>query len=497
MNNIAFQHELRPELPNVYGSTDYLKFREILFKIDQILKNSQLEHDLVTQVLDQYVATKQIDPKEFYNGKKASFHYRKLRHALRCNIARHLTGESYRVFSVRLADSMLFQWFTGIDMLSSRKAISKSTLERYEKCFDEEKVSNTVREWLSGLSEPNKSSEIGLKEPIDTSEVFMDGTCIKANIHFPTDWVLMRDATRSLMLATQKIREQGLKHRMTEPSVFLKQMNKLCITMTHVRRKADSKKQRKKIFRAMKKLSQCIAKHGYRYRDLLNKKWEETSWTEAQAKQVIRRLDNILNQLPCAIKQAHERIVGERKILSKNKILSLYDRDVHVIVRGKAESEVEFGQGFLLTEQKNGLIVDWQLFTGQPPSDTKLIKPTLARLKKHYGNIHSVCADRGFDSKGNNVLLEQDNIMNAICPKSPKQLQERLSDPIFVALQTRRSQTEARIGIFKNVFLGRPLRSRITTNKRSAITWCVLTHNLWVLARMSIIDEHAVFRRAA
>ena len=307
MDNIAFQYELRPELPNVYGTTDYLEFRETLIKIDQMLETSKLEHDLVIQALDQYVTTKQIDRKNFYNSKRAAFHYGKLKHALRCNIARHLTGESYRVFSIRLADSTLFQWFTSINSFSHRKAISKSTLERYEKCFDEERVANKVRKWLGGLSDPNKASEMGLKQPIETTEFFMDSTCIKANIHFPVDWVLLRDAARSLILAIKKIRAQGLKHRMIEPTVFLKQMNRLCIIMTHVRRKVESKKQRKVIFRAMKKLSKCIAKHGRRYRHLLNEKWRDTHWTEAQAKQVIHRLDLILEQLPTAIKQAHER----------------------------------------------------------------------------------------------------------------------------------------------------------------------------------------------
>ena len=93
--------------------------------------------------------------------------------------------------------------------------------------------------------------------------------------------------------------------------------------------------------------------------------------------------------------------------------------------------------------------------------------------------------------------MKEEKIIIAICPKSPKQLQEKLSDSNFVLLQTRRSQTEARIGIFKNVFLGKPLRSRITANKRLAVNWCVLTHNLWVLARMSIADERSLFQEAA
>jgi len=88
---------------------------------------------------------------------------------------------------------------------------------------------------------------------------------------------------------------------MLEPHLLLKQMNKLCIKMTHVRRKPNSKKHRKIIFRTMKKLSHCIAKHGARYRHLLNDRWEETDWTYIQAQQVMNRINHILNQLPTAI----------------------------------------------------------------------------------------------------------------------------------------------------------------------------------------------------
>jgi hypothetical protein len=205
----------------------------------------------------------------------------------------------------------------------------------------------------------------------------------------------------------------------------------------------------------------------------------------------------MLGQLPAAIKQAHERIIGERIIPAAEKILSLYDKDAHVIVRGKAGNEVEFGQGLLLTEQADGLIIDWQLFSEQPPSDSKAFGPAIARIKTHYGCIDSTCADRGFSSKNNTDFLKETGIYNAICPKRPKELQEKLSDPIFLSLQTRRSQTEARIGIFKNVFLGKPLRSRITKYKRIAITWCVLTHNLWLLSRMAIEHERSLLKKAA
>lgn len=497
MTKISLQLDLCPELPNVYGTLDYREFRDTLIKINEILVKSDLEDKLVSEALERHLVKNELNPFKFYNSKQAAFQYKKFKHALRCNIARHLTGEPYRLFSIRLADSELLQWFTGINAFGCRKAISKSSLERYEKLFDEELIADEVRKWLANLSDCNKAVSAGLCQPIDCKVTFTDSTCIKSYIHFPVDWVLLRDAARSLLLAIKTIRAHGLKNRMIEPQILLKQMNKLSMNMALIGRKANSKKQRKVILRKMKKLSLCIAKHGKRYRNLLNKHWQETDWSYPQARQVINRIDLILKQLPAAIKQAHERIIGERPVAVENKILSLYDSDAHILVRGKAESEVEFGQGLLLTEQMDGLIIDWQLFKDQPPSDHKLLQPVLRRINKYYGLTKSSCTDRGFNNKSNDSFLQQQNIYNATCPKDPKQLHKKLKDPIFLSLQTRRSQTEARVGIFKNVFLGKPLRSRITAYKKLAVSWCVLTHNLWILARRALDIERIDLKKAA
>ncbi|MGE3921059.1 MAG: hypothetical protein AB7F64_09065 [Gammaproteobacteria bacterium] len=490
MNNVPFQPSLRPALPNVYGSLDYRNFRETLIKIDDMLTSIDYEHQLIMATLS--------DPSN--NCEQSIKHdsprlYKQLKHALRCTFARHLTGESYRAFSLRLADSTLFQWFTGTHEFDRGKGISKSALERYEKYFDEDTVKATIQRALNEFADGKKASEIGLNESIDFQDVWMDSTCVKSNIHFPIDWVLLRDATRSMLCTIQTIRKQGLKHRMPSPKSLSKQMNKYCIAMSQTRRKIDSKKQRKRILRLMKQLSQCIAKHAKRYRQLIEEQW--TMWSEAQKDLVIARIDSILNQLPTAIKQAHERIIGERQVKSDEKLLSLYDRDCEVIVRGKAGSEVEFGQRLLLAEQKDGLLIDWELFSKDSLSDSHSIQPTVKRLQAMYGKVRSVCADRAFSSKGNSAFLKENEITNGVCPKSPTQLQEHLKDPLFVSLQTRRSQTESRIGIFKNVFLGKPLRSRILKNKRHAVNWCVLSHNLWVIARKAIANEQSRLKAAA
>ena len=53
MKNVTLQYDLRPELPNVYGTVEYRNFRDTLVKIDEILTKSGLEDDLCSQALAQ------------------------------------------------------------------------------------------------------------------------------------------------------------------------------------------------------------------------------------------------------------------------------------------------------------------------------------------------------------------------------------------------------------------------------------------------------------
>ena len=97
--------------------------------------------------------------------------------------------------------------------------------------------------------------------------------------------------------------------------------------------------------------------------------------------------------------------------------------------------------------------------------------------------IGAIGGDCGFDSQPNRDLVEQEGIYNGICPKAPAELKKRMQEGKFVEMQKRRSQTEARISIFKNGFLGSPLLSKGHANQAREVAWNALTHNLWVMAR--------------
>lgn len=497
---VPFQEEFRQGLPNVTGNVDYEQFRDILERIAELMKQSKVEQRVMLEALRQsqedYDRSRQVrgkKPKEL--KAKAKVRIQKMaRRALRCGIARHLTGEAYRVFSCRLADSAVLQKFCLIDRLVAIKVPSKSQLQRHEGMFGEEFLREIISQVIGKAAElttaEGEDQALGLEKPISLKEYFLDTTCLEANIHYPVDWTLLRDATRTLMKAVGLIRREELKNRMQEPQEFIRQMNRLSIEMTHTRRQKDGKRARKKVLRSMKKLIKKVAGHALVHRDMLKSSWKQTTLSEQEAGQIIKRIDAVLKQLPQAVYQAHERIIGERQVENSKKILSLYERELHVIVRGKAEAESEFGNTLLIGEQIDGIILDWKLYEEQAPADVKLLPESLERIEKYYHcRPGAVTGDRGFDSADNRDYLGTNVIENNICPKSVEALREKLQDATFCEAQKRRGQTEGRIGIIKNVFLGSPLRSKGFFSRQMSVAWAVLSHNVWVIARLPQVQQ--------
>ena len=270
-------------------------------------------------------------------------------------------------------------------------------------------------------------------------------------------------------------------------------MNRLSIEMTQQARRAGRKKGRKRVLRHMKKLVGVVRAHAQQHRDLLDQRWEETEWTRPQADQILRRLDTVLALLPRAQKQAHERIIGGRPVANAQKILSLYDEDVRVMVRGKAGAEVEFGNTVLFGENRQGVILDYQIFRESAPADSHLLFESLLRVWDLADRqVGAVATDRGFASAANSRGLEDSDTFDALCPRQPAELSRRMKGKKFAQLQRRRAQTEGRIGILKQGFLGRPMRAKGFAHRELALAWGVLTHNLWMLARMKKTQQKAV-----
>lgn len=83
---------------------------------------------------------------------------------------------------------------------------------------------------------------------------------------------------------------------------------------------------------------------------MLEQRWSQTDWSHPQVLQVIGRMDRVFEQLTKSIEHAHRRIIGDRQVPSHEKILSLYDSDVNVIVGGKVGAAVKLDNKLFLAE---------------------------------------------------------------------------------------------------------------------------------------------------
>ncbi|MFU8894687.1 MAG: hypothetical protein ACNA8L_13785 [Luteolibacter sp.] len=490
MATFTYQPTLRPALPCVYGPLDYREQRALFERVDLILNTSGLDQEFI----DLAVADRGIDTAAT-SAKRLERFARFSVLAFRSNIARNLTGLGHRDFAARVADSQLLQWFLHVGQVDAVKVFSKSTSDRFRKWVGEESVRGINEKFNSLLAatEPGEDAGelpaevFGLPAPVSCDDIFFDSTCLKANIHFPVDWVLLRDAARTLMKATLLIRKHGLKNRMPlEPLEFLSEMNTLCMKMTAKGRAADGRKERKKVLREMKTLEKRIAGHAKAHLHALKTRRHETDLGEAAAQQIIDRMENVLGKLPAAIKQAHERIIGGRPVAGADKILSLYDDSINIIKRGKAGAAVEFGNKLWLGENSDGIIFDYRLYKDNP-SDSALVRPAIERLvEERKLEVKQVWGDRGLASKANTAMLNRRDIGDGMCPREVAVLADRLANEEgFREGLKRRAGTEARIGILKNVFLGRPLLAKGFENRELAVGWAVLTHNLWAVSRMA------------
>jgi IS5 family transposase len=482
---LPIQEFLRPELPTVRGCADYAEEKRHLERVDHLLVRSGVEKLFLELSMDRFERRIAGHPNAHRGNNARERHLRQSRLALRCTVLKHLTQQDYRGLSASLARAPLYRWFCGCPEFAEVRVPGKSRLREYAHWLEEEEMEKVLAALVAALRDDEQARAIGLEMEMDMVTTFVDTTCVQACAHFPTDWVLLRDAVRTLVKCIVVIRRHGLLKRIPEPERFLREMNVLAMGMSAAaRRKAGAKKERKKWLRSMKKHSRLVESHARRYRAALDEEWEQTDLTRKEAERILRRMDGILEKLPEARRQAHERIIAGRSVPNEKKILSLYEPEIHVIVRGKAGKEVEFGNSLFLAESEEGLIVDHELRRDQSPGDAKWLGERFGKIRaKHGETLCGVIADRGFSSRATTEMLEEADLFNGICPKDPKKLTESMKDETFSGALRRRAQTEGRVAIFKNVFLGGIPRAKGFANRQMQVSWAVLTHNLWLVAR--------------
>ncbi|MEI2419252.1 hypothetical protein V6O07_03180, partial [Arthrospira platensis SPKY2] len=192
------------------------------------------------------------------------------------------------------------------------------------------------------------------------------------------------------------------------------------------------------------------------------------------------------DQIAPAIQEVKERLLQEKKSKQTEKILSVHVDNVNVVVRGKAGKKVEFGNTCILAENIDGYVMGWKFYKEQAPAETRQAQDLITQLLKIEADtpMKAVVTDRGMNSKANSKFLEENDLKDFTCSRSPKVLAKRMENPLFSQMQKRRACTEGRIGILKNAKMDGQPRSRTFENRNQVMASTIVCHNLWVLARL-------------
>jgi len=462
--------------------------RDLIF-IDDYIKSNNLEY----LAMDFFLEQKRSRSSNELNEKQKTKAQIQGAQALRVGILRKRLGLSLREFCLAVAVAPLYQWFCGINRFSSAEIFTKSYVNTLENTLSDKFLKDLNVESNRALFNKDSCQKMGFDEEFNLNNLYADPTCIKANIHYPVDWVLFRDLIRTSMLKVTLIRDAGINVRMSEtPKEFISKINNLCIKMSMNYRTKDAKKKRKSTFREMVKLLNCVLGHAKSHMEKLSKNLGQANMSLVKAMDIIDTLEDLLRKAPDVILVARKRIISEKIILREEKILSIYENEVHIITRHKDGARSEFGNTMQLVEQRDGFIVDYDLLEEYSPGDSNLFIESLDRIAKNYGlsGVKSVCGDRGCDSKKVREKIEDlnekfnVNILNTVAPRSSTELVEKLKDDEFSKHQGRRASTESRIATTKRI-CGNPMKQKGIRNRQVHLGWSVFSHNLFKAAKLN------------
>jgi IS5 family transposase len=339
---------------------------------------------------------------------------------------------------------------------------------------------------VAGLNEALLARAAGQKL-LRTARVRADTTVIGANVAYPADAGLLAKAVGKLVRAARRVQAAGgaTGTVMTDRRRAAgRRAREMAATM-----RARAQLGRDESSRAIRRVTGDLA-------DLAEK-------AAAQAAAVLRngrraipkalsgrmrgRLRRALGELAVTIgrtatvaAQARSRLAGQMPD-GATRLVSLHDPDARPIRKGRIDRPVEFGYKAQVSDNDDGIILDYGVQAGNPP-DAPQLAPAISRIARRAGRTpRSVTADRGYGEPATERELEALGVLRVAIPRKAKVSAARRAiehSRGFRKLVKWRTGCEGRISYLKRGYGWD--RTRLDGREGASI-WCghgVFTHNL-------------------
>jgi transposase, IS5 family len=320
-----------------------------------------------------------------------------------------------------------------------------------------------------------------------TTRARADTTVIPANVAYPTDSGLLAKAVGKLVRTARRVQAAG-----GAPGTVMTDRRRAAAR--RVREIAAKLRTRSKLGR--EETTQAIARVTGQLAGLAGK-------AAAQAAAVLRngrravpkalsgrmrgRLRRALNELAVTIErtativaQARTRLAGKTPE-GATRLVSLHDPEARPIRKGRIDRPVEFGYKAQVTDNDDGIILDYNLEYGAVPDGPQLA-PAVERISRRAGRIPgAVTADRGYGQPAVERDLRELGVRTVAIPRQAKTSAARKTlehSRGFHRLVKWRTGSEGRISYLKRGYGWD--RTRLDGRHGAAI-WCghgVFAHNL-------------------
>jgi len=393
---------------------------------------------------------------------------------LRCCVAKHLKGWSFRELEREVRSNLVYRRFTRFD---GDPTPDFTTFSRTFALLGPA-VTQEIHKRVVALSR-DKHVASGRKLRSDT-------TVAETNVHYPTDSTLLGDGIRVLTRSLKRIAREF------SPGAVS--------VVDHAR---SVKRRLLEISRAAKCLTQASQERlRNSYQKLLGLTWGVIGQATAVLEElregrlvvlgslvsVLRQESQLRHFIPLVqkvIAQTQERVFqGNRHVAGK--VLSLFEPHTQAIRKGKAHKPTEFGRLVRLDEVENGVVSHYEVLEGNP-ADTSSWAPALAQHETHFGRPPEMATgDRGYFSAQNERDAKARGVQKVALPARGRlsKTRARLQKERWFRRALRwRAGIEATISTLKHPFSMARATYKGENGFERYVGWSVITKNLVSMAR--------------
>ncbi len=316
-----------------------------------------------------------------------------------------------------------------------------------------------------------------------------DSFVVESNVHFPTDYNLLWDASRKIL---DIVNWFAGKYPSTEGWRKSHDWYASLKNLSRAVGQASASGGKGKTDRLLKASKQYITKTTA-LNSKINKTKDNLPIVDPIDLVKIIELERFIELLEKHIDLVERRLINGEKIPHDEKMFSLFEQYTEWITKGKSRPNVELGKKLSITTDQFGLIIDYHIMEHE--ADSEIVLSIADRVLSKY-NIISWSFDKGYWHRDNKYILNT-KVPNVIMPKKGKlnkQENEEEHTRKFKKLRNKHSAIESNINELEHNGLDRCPDRGFHGFKRY-IGIGIVAHNLQRIGKELIKQEKAARKK--